>query len=145
MGAAIPQVQLTEQAAKSSVDTYLALKEKYGNKVAPAMSPGGEIGGFLAAQDVQTLVTTNGFSSTKEWHETLVNVVMAYGVLADGKLTEMDESISKLQGSSQIPDAAKQQLIGILHSARPSDHNMSIVKELMADPEYAAKLADLKK
>lgn len=141
----VPQTELTEKSAKSAIDAYLAIKEKYGDKAPAVEAKRPTVEGYAALQGVEAIVGGHGFSDTGEWHTTLISVAMAYGFAKEGKGGEIDESIAKLKANPDIPESLKQQMIAMIAGVQPSDNNLTVVKALMGDSGYAAKLVDITK
>ena len=134
----IPNIELTDESAKNSIDTYLTLREKYGNKIPAAESA-------QAAADVNSIVVANGFKSPEEWQKTITSVVIARGFLKEGNRSTVDAKIAEMQANPEIPDEVKQQMLNTLEKMRPSDNNMNVVKRLMEDPTYGEKLNEITK
>ena len=139
----IHTIELTDESAKNSIDTYITLREKYGNKVPPANKSQALSEGAQAAADVNSIVVANGFESTGEWQKTITSVVIAHGFLKEGNRDTIDAKLAAMQANPEIPAALKQQMISTLEKMRPSDNNMNVVKRLMEDPTYGEKLAQI--
>jgi len=141
----IPKVELSEDSAKRAVDTYLTLREKYGDKMPPAKG-GGSLGeGAEQAAEIQSVVTGNGFSNTEDWQNTITNVALAYGFSKNNKGGEIDAKIAELRDNTQLPKGIRDQLVRTMTAMRPSENNMKVVESLAADSSYGAKLAEISK
>jgi len=141
----VPTVELTDDSAKNAVDAYLTLREKYGDKVPPADKAQGLQEGTAAMADINAVLSAKGFDSPEDWQKTITSVAMAQGFLKKGDAADMDKKIAELEANEQVPEAYKQQLVGMLKSMRPSENNLKVVKDLMADPTYGEKLAEIEK
>jgi len=141
----IPSIELTEKSAKNSIDTYFTLREKYGDTVPPANNSQALIQGMRASADVNAIMAGNGFKNAGEWQKTITSVVLAHGFLKKGNRNDMDTQIAEIQANPEIPPAVKQQMLSSMKSMRPSDNNMNVVKRLLADPTYGAKIAEIMK
>lgn len=139
----VPKVELTEDSAKRAVDTYLTLREKYGDRV-PAAGKTAPAGQALAdAADAQSIITGNGFSDTADWQNTITNVALAYGFSKENKAGEFDAKIEELKNNTELPAGMRDQLVRTMTQLRPSDNNLKVVQSLAADSTYGAKLADI--
>ncbi len=141
----IPKTELTESSAKHAIDAYLEMQEKYGDDTPQPDPKGSTVDGFSDLAGVESIVKEAGFSDTSEWHKTLVSVAMAYGFAKDGKEDEIDQSIAKIKDNPQIPANLKEQMLATITSIRPSDNNLTVIKAVMADEAYKAKLEELGK
>lgn len=141
----ISTVELTDESAKNAIDAYLTLREKYGDKIPPASEAEAAKEGIAAAADVNSIVTGKGFKDTADWQKAITSVALAQGFAKQGNSADVDKKIAELEANSQIPAAYKQQMLGMLKSMRPSENNMKVVKGLLADPEYAKKIAEIQK
>ncbi len=138
----IQQVELTEKSAKGAVDAYLELKEKYGDDTPGTNPKKNTAEAFEQLEGVESVVKEHGFNDTSDWHTAMTSVAIAYGFAKDDKRAEMDESMAKIKDNPQIPDGLKQQLMGMMRDLRPSDNNIAVLNQLIADPEYGRKLAE---
>jgi hypothetical protein len=138
-------VELTDDSAKNAIDAYLTLREKYGDKIPPANQAQAVTEGMTAAADVNSVVTGKGFKDTADWQKAITSVVLAQGFLKKGDSADMDKKIAEMEANTQIPAAYKEQMLGMLKSMRPSENNMTVVKGLLADPDYAKKIAAIEK
>jgi hypothetical protein len=144
-GNEIPKTELTETSAKGAIDAYLELQKKYGDDLPDPDPKKSTAEAYAELAEVESIVKSQGFSDTGEWHTTLISVAMAYGFAKDDNAQEIDESIAKLKDNPQIPEGLKQQMLATITGLRPSENNLAVVKSLMADGDYGAKLADLGK
>lgn len=141
----VPQTQLNETSAKGAVDAFLAIREKYGDDTPKLQADRPATQGYAALQGVEGIVGEHGFSNTDQWHTTLVSVALAYGFAKEGNADDMDKAIAEIKANPQVPDDLKQQMITMIAGVRPSENNLAVVKGLMGDSGYAAKLADITK
>lgn len=141
----VPQTELTETSAKGAIDAFLAVKEKYGEDTPALDTSGSAAERYAALQGVEGIVGGHGFSNTGQWHTALVSVALAYGFAKEGKTEELDEAIAEIRANTQVPDNLKQQMIAMIAGVRPSENNLAVVKGLMGDSGYAAKLAEITK
>jgi hypothetical protein len=139
----IPTVELTEKSAKNAVDAYLKLRATYGNKIPPANKMQSIAEGTAAMGDVHATVTGHGFGNTADWQKAITAVALAYGFNKDGNPNDLDRQIAEMEANGQIPAAYKKQLIDSLKSVRPSDHNLTVVKALLADSTYGDKIRSI--
>ena len=141
--AQVPQVELTESSAKNAVDAYLAIKEKYGDEVPAPTARKSAANGFTTLQGVESIIGNHGFSDTGSWHSALISVVLAYGFNKEGNADDVDKSIAKIKDNADIPENLKQQMIAMIAGVRPSENNLSVVKALMTNEDYATKLVKM--
>lgn len=140
----IPKVALTSSTARQAVDAFLKIRNKYADVKPPSTKPGAAVDGMLASQDISGIVNSYGFENPETWHGTLMNVVVAYGMLKDGddQIAKFDEQIEKMK-KADLPPQYRDQMMASIAAMRPSDGNLAVMKELMADPVYSAKLRDI--
>ena len=141
----VPNVELTEESAKNSIDTYMILREKYEDKVPLGNNLEALNQGTEAWADINSIVAGNGFKDAGEWQKTIISVVLAQNFLKKGAGQDMDTEIAKMQANQEIPAAVKEQMLNVLKSMRPSDNNIKVVKQLLADPIYSKKIAEFTK
>ncbi len=141
----LQQVELSEDSAKRAIDTYLTLRDKYGDKIPAPGKAQALQQGMSTAGEVNTIITGNGFADTGDWHKTLTSVALAYGFVKEGKEADMDAKIAEMKANTQLPENIKTQMVQMMTALRPSENNMKVVKGLAADPAYDAKLAQVAK
>jgi hypothetical protein len=142
----IPTIELTDKSAKNAVDAYVILRENYGDKLPPANQAQALAQGMVAAEDLDKVVTGNGFKSPEDWQKAITSVAVAQGFLKKGNnAADIDKKIAELEANTQIPAAYKEQMLGMIKSLRPSENNLTVVKGLLADPTYAEKIASFEK
>ena len=145
LGTKVPQTELTEKSAKSAIDSYLAVKEKYGDET-PSVNPQQSSLAALEQLDgLDSIIKSHGFKDTGEWHTAVVSVAMAYGFTRDGTRAQVDESIASIKDNPNLPADLVQQLLGVIQDMQPSDNNVAVVQGLLADPEYKTKLEQIGK
>ena len=135
-GPQIETVELTDRTARSAIDAYVEMKEKYGDEVSPPDSKKHTAEVYAAHDGMVAIVNKHGFETPEQWHKTMVTVALGYGVQKEGKGKEIDESIAKLENNPQIPAAMKQQLLGMMKKVRPSENNEKVVSGLVAEEKY---------
>lgn len=141
----VPQTELSETSAKGAIDAYLAIREKYGDDTPKLKADRPATEGYAALQGIEGIVGGHGFSNTDQWHTTLVSVALAYGFAKEGKADDVDKAIAEIKANPQVPENIKQQMVAMIAGVRPSENNLTVVKGLMGDSGYAAKLAEVTK
>lgn len=141
----IEQVQLTDETAKAAIDSYLEIKEKYGDEALPKTKAGAAAKGAELKAGVAEIIEKAGFATIPDWNKTVTSVGLAYGVVKEGGAGKVDESIAKIDANSQLPEQVRAQLKAMLLSTKPSDNNVEVIQTLMKDPDYGPKLKQLRK
>jgi hypothetical protein len=139
---AMAQIELTNDIAKNAIDSYIALKEEYGDdnigQIDPN-SPTAAFQGMMALQGTNAIVSQYGFADISDWHLALRSVIIAYSFLEEGRMEEYEQSIAQMQ-QQNLPEPMGSQMLAMLQSLKPSDNNLAILTGLAADAEYGPKL-----
>ncbi len=139
---AIEQIELTDSMAMNAIDSYIALKEEYGDDAITPIdpnSPAGVLQGLQAHQGMLAIVNQYGFSDINDWHLSLRSVIMANSFLEEGRMEEYEQSISQMQ-QQNLPEPMASQMLAMLQSLKPSENNLAVLTGLAADAEYGSKL-----
>jgi len=139
------QVPLTDETAKSAVDAYLEIREKYGDG---ETKPGTKAEAAARAAEMQagvkSIVEKAGFASVPDWNKTMMSVVTAYGAVKGNTMAEVDAGLAEIE-SRNMPEPLKAQMRALMESRRPSPGNLEVVTKLADDPVYGPKLAQIRK
>lgn len=138
----IEQVELTTQTAKDAIDGYIAMKEQYGNDNMPSLdpnTPAAAIQGMQYYQQMNAVVSQYGFEDVEDWHLALRSVIMAHSFLDEGRIEKYEQSLAQMQ-QQNLPEPMGSQMLAMLQSLKPSDNNLAVMAELVADSEYGPKL-----
>ena len=149
----IRQVALTEDLVKrfmSSFPQLLDLGKKYDSGRSADKSgsnnPSKVMSAYMANQEarneMQQVLSDNGFKDFSEWTTVATSVALAYGYVKSGKTpdemsAQAESAIEKMRNDPRVPDAQKQQMITMMREqmARfaPLPGNLEVAKSMMAE------------
>ncbi|GEM_PF-5986277 len=138
------QVKLTADGAKSAIDAFLAVREKYGDdpfggkKVTADQLKDSETG-----RGILDILAEHGYDDPDLWSRTIQSVGFAYGAAQDDNLADARKSLAEVENDKSIPDSVKKQMITMLKGIIPSENNMEVLKALQADPKYKTAMDSL--
>jgi hypothetical protein len=141
----VSQVELTGDAARRAIDTFLEIQEKYGNTAFndPA-NPKAFVDSVRAAgvyDQVVAELAGHGFHGVEEWATTFASIGLAASFVREGQDPEsVDRQIADLENDETIPQAMKESTIAMLRQMRPTENNVAIAKGLIDDPAYKDKV-----
>jgi len=139
------QVALTDETAKSAIDAYVEIREKYGDgETTPGTKAEAAAKAVEMQAGVKSIVEKAGFASVPDWNKTMMSVVTAYGAVKGNTMDEVDAGLAEIE-SRNMPEALKAQMRALMESRRPTPGNLEVVKKLADDPVYGPKLAAIRK
>jgi hypothetical protein len=139
------QVELTADAARRAIDTFLEVQEKYGESALDDPSNPKAIADTMKTagiyDKVNADVTHHGFSGVEEWAKTFTSVGLATSFVREGQDPgSVDRQIADLEKDEAVPQAMKDATIAMLRQMRPSENNIAVAKALIDDPAYKDKV-----
>ena len=137
----IKTIELTVDIAKRAIDALSEVRDKYNDQ---GIDEYDTLEEFVSATDagkrLEADVRRFGFEDITDWNTSITSVGFAYGAVKDGEEEEILQQISEIKADAEIEADAKTQMIASLQAMIASTNNKSIVRQLMQDEYYAAKL-----
>ncbi len=140
----IEQVPLTYDSAKNAMLAMRELKAAYGETAPPTSEAQAWASAMAMNAGAQAIVQNHGFDDTAHWHKTLMSFIMANLMDEEGQGGEMAQMIAQLENNDQIPESVKEQMLERFRALMPSEDNLAVARDVAADPECAALIAELK-
>jgi hypothetical protein len=139
------QVELTADAARRAIDTFLEVQGKYGESALDDPSDPKAIADTMKTAGIYDKVTAdvthNGFSGVEDWAKTFTSVGLATSFVREGQdAGSVDRQIADLEKDEAVPQAMKDATIAMLRQMRPSENNIAVAKALIDDPAYKDKV-----
>jgi hypothetical protein len=139
------QVELTADAARRAIDTFLEVQGKYGESALDDPSDPKAIADTMKTagiyDKVNADVTHHGFSGIEDWAKTFTSVGLAASFVREGQdAGSVDRQIADLEKDEAVPQAMKDATIAMLRQMRPSENNIAVAKALIDDPAYKEKV-----
>ncbi len=150
----VQQVPLNPDLVKRFLKTYpelQALSKKY-EKTKPKNdnnNPLEALSSFMthheARTDMESVLSTHGFSGFPDWIKVAGSVALAYGFAKSGKSADdlgaqADDAIAKIRNSPQMTEQQKTQMIellerqrGVVAQFKPLPGNIALVKSMMSE------------
>lgn len=140
----IKSVELTPQTAKSAIDTYLLLKDKYKDARLEDYETLQEFvdkdpQGKLFEADVKAA----GFADVEVWNQTITTVSTTHANLLNDQSEEYRKQIDEIEKDNELAQDMKDRLINSLKALISSANNKTVVADLQKDSAYAEKLKQL--
>jgi hypothetical protein len=141
----VGQVELTPDAARRAIDTFLAVQSKYGESALDDPSDPKAVAQTMKTAGIYDKVTADvtqhGFSGVEDWARTFASVGLAASFVREGQDTgSVDRQIADLENDEEVPQAMKDATIAMLRQMRPSENNIAVAKALIDDPAYKDKV-----
>ncbi len=137
----ITTVELTPDVAKSAVDAFALVRDKYREA---------NLEEFENLQDFvdqapegkafDTDVKGFGFANVTDWNTAITSVGFAYSALTDDQSEEIHLQIEEINKDTTIAQDMKDKMVASLSAMIPSENNKKVVQALAADPSYEEKL-----
>ena len=142
------QMPLTLEKARNAVDSLLLLREKYKDYKFKGQSRGpmGVIEGMKNSKvrdQILADLKKYGFDSIEDWVASFVSVGLAVSYVQRNQDGKLEKKIEEIRKNPNIPDEVKQQLVNMLTALVPPKGNEEVARKLLADKDYAAKIAKL--
>jgi hypothetical protein len=139
------QVELTADAARRAIDTFLEVQGKYGENALDDPSDPKAIADTMKTtgiyDKVTAVVTQHGFSGVEDWAGTFTSIGLAASFVREGQdAGSVDRQIADLEKDEAVPQAMKDATIAMLRQMRPSENNIAVAKALFDDPAYKDKV-----
>jgi hypothetical protein len=139
------QVELTADAARRAIDTFLEVQGKYGESALDDPSDPKAIADTMKTAGIYDKVTADvthhGFSGVEDWAKTFTSVGLAASFVREGQdAGSVDRQIADLEKDEAVPQAMKDATIAMLRQMRPSENNIAVAKALIDDPGYKDKV-----
>jgi hypothetical protein len=134
-------IELTPDIAKRAIDGYALIKDKYKDA---------DLESFETLQDFvdqapdgkafDTDVKSFGFGSVNEWNIAITSISIAYAAMNDDPTTDIRSQIEEIKNDTELAQDMKDRMIASLNATIPSEGNLKIIRDLVADPAYAEKM-----
>src|SRR5262245_16386524 len=139
------QGELTADAARRAIDTFLEVQGKYGESALDDPSDPKAIADTMKTEGIYDKVTADvthhGFSGIEDWAKTFTSVGLAASFVREGQdAGSVDRQIADLEKDEAVPQAMKDATIAMLRQMRPSENNIAVAKALIDDPAYKEKV-----
>jgi hypothetical protein len=139
------QVELTADAARRAIDTFLEVQGKYGESALDDPSDPKAITDTMKTAGIYDKVTADvthhGFGGVEDWAKTFTSVGLAASFVREGQdAGSVDRQIADLEKDEAVPQAMKDATIAMLRQMRPSENNIAVAKALIDDPDYRDKV-----
>jgi hypothetical protein len=140
----IKSVELTLDMAKRALDTWLMVRDKYQDADLEAYDDLQEFvdkneQGFAFETDIKSA----GFVSVGDWNVAITSLGFAYSGVLDDPSAEIAAQIEEIKADESVAQDLKDRMIASLSAMIPSENNKKVVRDLLADPAYKDKLAQL--
>jgi hypothetical protein len=140
----IETIELDDATARRALDAFVVVKEKYKDTDIDSYSTLEE---FVGATDdgkrFDEDIRSFGFPSVGEWNKAITTVSLAYSAVAENQEAEIRNQIEDLNNDPELTEESRRKIAESLLSMLPSDNNKKVIRDLMALPEYEAKLKTL--
>jgi hypothetical protein len=137
----IRTVELTEDAARRSIDAYAAVKDKYSDANLEEFE---NLEDFVnqapEGKNFEADIKSYGFNNVTEWNTTITTVGFAYSALTDDQTPEIMLQVDEIEKDTSIAQDMKDQMVSSLKAMIPSENNKKIAESLASDPAYQEKL-----
>jgi hypothetical protein len=140
----IKAVELTDATAKSAIDTYMLLKEKYKE----ARLEDYETLQEFVEKDAQgrafeSDVKAAGFSDVEAWNQAITTVSTTYANQLNDQTEDLRKQIAEIEKDTELAQDMKDRLMNSLKALIPSENNKKIIAALQSDAAYSEKLKQL--
>ena len=88
---------------------------------------------------LKEIVRKHGFKSVKEWSNIIANIGFAYSSLQEGD-EELLRQLEEVKADTKMDKERKARLLRYYDALIPSENNKRVLRELMEDKAYVAKL-----
>jgi hypothetical protein len=140
----VETIELTEDIARRALDAFTAVKDKYKGT---ALESYESLEQFVRDTDIGKQFDADikkfGFGSVTAWNTAVTTVSFAYSAVAENQEQEIKKQIDDLKQDKEIQEPMKAKIIDSLNAMLPSENNKAVIKKLMQDQGYVAKLKAL--
>ncbi len=137
----IKTIELTIDIAKRAVDALAEVRDKYNEDGIDEYETLEEfVAETEAGKRLEADVRRFGFQDISDWNMSIASVGFAFGAVHDGEDEAILQQITTIKEDPDIDAAARAKMISSLEAMIASDNNKSIIRQLMQDQYYAAKL-----
>lgn len=140
----IKAVELTDQTAKSAIDTYMLLKDKYKDaKLEDYETLQEFVEKDPQGRAFEADVKAAGFADVEAWNQAITTVSTTYSNLINDQSDELRKQIAEIEQDNELAQDMKDRLLNSLKALIPSENNKKVVAALQSDPAYKDKLQQL--
>ncbi|MGI9464211.1 MAG: hypothetical protein ACR2OM_09740 [Aestuariivirgaceae bacterium] len=137
----IKTIELTIDIAKRAVDALAEVRDKYNEQGIDEYETLEEfVTATEAGKRLEADVRKFGFQDISDWNTSIASVGFALGALHDGEEAEILQQIANIKENPDIDAVARAKMVSSLEAMIASENNKSIVRQLMQDEYYAARL-----
>ena len=140
----VETIELTEDIARRALDAFTAVKDKYKGT---ALESYESLEQFVRDTDIGKQFDADikkfGFESVTAWNTAVTTASFAYSAVAENQEQEIKKQIDDLKQDKEIQEPMKAKIIDSLNAMLPSENNKAVIKKLMQDQGYVAKLKAL--
>ncbi len=137
----IKTIELTTDIAKRAVDALAEVRDKYNEQGIDEYETLEEfVAETEAGKRLEADVLKFGFHDITDWNTSISSVGFAYSALNNDEESEIRAQINAIRQAPDIEADAKATMITSLEAMIASENNKSIIRQLMQDQYYAAKL-----
>jgi hypothetical protein len=140
----VETIELTDDIARRALDAFVAVKDKYKDT---ALENYESLEQFVRETEVGKQFDVDikkfGFDNVTAWNTAVTTVSFAYSAVAENQEQEIKKQIDDLKQDKEIQEPMKAKIIASLIAMLPSENNKAVIKKLMEDQGYVAKLKSL--
>ena len=137
----VETVELTFEIAKNAVNALSEVRDKYDGRGIDEFETLEEfVENTQAGKELQADVQRYGFANITEWNRAISSVGFAYSAISNDEETLIREQISDIKDDPDIAEPTRVKMIASLEAMIASTNNKAIIRQLLDDTYYAAKL-----
>ncbi len=137
----IETIELTLDVAQRALNALSEVRDKYNER---GIDDYETLEDFVASTDagkeLEADVRRFGFESITDWNRSISSVGFAYSAVQDDEESLIREQIVEIKRDPDIAEDARTKMIASLEAMIASTNNKAIVRQLLDDGYYAAKL-----
>jgi hypothetical protein len=140
----IETMELTPDIAKRALDSYIGAKQKYSESDLEQYE---NLQDFVdqtpEGKNFEADIKAAGFASVSDWNLAITTLGLSYGSVIDDQTGELELQIREVEGDTELAQDIKDRMVKALKAMIPSENNKKVIEDLLADPVYGPKLAEL--
>ncbi|NNE24352.1 MAG: hypothetical protein HKN11_17260 [Rhizobiales bacterium] len=137
----VVSIELTIDLAKRALDALAEVRDKYNDQGIDEYETLEEfVRETEAGKRLENDIKRFGFKDITDWNTSISSVGFAYGAATVNEDDDIRQQISEIKIDPQIDAETKQKMISSLEAMIASDNNKSIIRQLMQDEYYSARL-----
>ena len=135
------QLELSPEQARGAFDAYIEMHEKFSDS---AFEDYESLSDFVQrapeGPKLDAIIRGYGFASVEDWLPVINALEFTIGAYSEEQMQNVADQIKELDTDESLGADEKARVIDMLKASLPSENNIKVLQDMLADPLYGEKL-----